>query len=101
MITRSNLDSSIRLASINAEGSSLSSDRLRLSENDFSLVLSPARASDSGDYFCLVNGKAEPSRVTRLAVQGQWKMIGFTLLVLYASIEWNLILVSSPESTNP
>ena len=73
VVTRSNLDSSVRLASLNSEGSSLSSDRLALTPDNFSLVVAPSRASDSGDYFCLVNGKAEPSLVTRLVVQSKFK----------------------------
>ena len=37
----------------------------------FALTLSPAVASDSGEYRCMVNGRRKPNSVVRLLVQGK------------------------------
>ena len=43
--------------------------RIRLDAN-YGIQFLPLRTEDEGDYFCLVNGRDKPARVTRMLVQG-------------------------------
>jgi hypothetical protein len=40
-------------------------------DGNYGLQFVPLRTEDEGDYFCVVNGRDRPSRVTRMLVQGK------------------------------
>ena len=44
--------------------------RIRL-DGDYGIQFLPLRTEDEGDYFCIVNGRDRPSRVTRILVEGK------------------------------
>ena len=44
--------------------------RIRL-DGDYGVQFMPLRTEDEGDYFCIVNGRDRPSRVTRILVEGK------------------------------
>ena len=44
--------------------------RIRL-DGDYGIQFLPLRTEDEGDYFCIVNGRERPSRVTRILVEGR------------------------------
>ena len=64
-----------KIVSFNSDGTVIlrSPERIALSSHNFSLQLFPVRPSDSGNYFCLVNGQKEPSLISKLVVQGKIK----------------------------
>ncbi|KAF0290345.1 Receptor-type tyrosine-protein phosphatase delta [Amphibalanus amphitrite] len=43
--------------------------RLRLDETTYALLIDATRASDTGDYFCLVNSRQQPKGAVRLEVK--------------------------------
>ena len=45
--------------------------RLRLDDTTFTLRISRTRASDTGDYFCIVNSRQQPKGTVRLQIRGE------------------------------
>ena len=46
-------------------------ERLRLDDMTYALLISRARAADTGMYFCLVNSRQQPKGAIRLQVKGE------------------------------
>ena len=61
-----------KLISFDASGAAVhkSQGRISLDESGFAIRITRAREDDSGEIYCLVNGKTEPSAITRLIVHG-------------------------------
>ncbi len=47
------------------------SNRIRLDSVAYRLQFLPVRAADEGDFFCLVNDRQKPTRLTRILIKGE------------------------------
>ncbi|KAF0309910.1 Protein sidekick-1 [Amphibalanus amphitrite] len=73
--------------------------RLRLDETTYALLIDATRASDTGDYFCLVNSRQQPKGAVRLEVKDAPDAPGRPLIQSFSSRTVN-ISWTHPRRTN-